>query len=163
MGENIVTGSYDRYAKYNGKEYLLNEKNRKYIICTQNPENADEQFEKGGSYFYRVIERDLLSDIYRYMPVAVYAGIQWDLTDIYCEISENAVKLTLHKTGVFDGWEVHEQSIHTKWIDNTELEAAAIGFLYERKDGVEYNPPLIEEKRIKISDLYKYHQYFKNI
>lgn len=62
--------------------------------------------------------------------------------------------------GPFNGWEVCDRSFHTKWVDNSELEGAKIRFIYEKKNGIEYIFPLIEEKKIEVSELFK---YYKNI
>ena len=121
---------------------------------------------KANPGFYRTVSENELNDIYRYQLVVIYnshiAGVssEWDLTTYVANIEEKRVKLSLEKMGPFNGWEVCDRSFHTKWVDNSELEGAKIRFIYEKKNGIEYSFPLIEEKKIEVSELFK---YYKNI
>lgn len=166
-----MIGSYEKYAKYKNKEYLLTNNEGSNIISTYKIENTDEQFIKckSDSYLYRTIDIDELMDIYRYQLVAIYdskisnVSREWDLTTYVANIEEKRVKLSLQRMGPFNGWTVHDRDFHTKWVDISELEGAKIRYIYEKKNGIEYNPPLIEEKNIEVSDLYKYFQHYENI
>jgi len=166
-----MIGSYNQYAKYNEKEYQITTIGTEMRINTIKPESTDEQFNpcKANSGFYRTVTREELTDIYRYQLVAEYdshingVSMEWDLTTYVANIEEKRVKLSLQKMGPFNGWTLHDRDFHTKWVDTSELTGAKIRFIYEKKNGVEYSFPFIEEKKIEVSELYKYFLHYKNI
>ncbi len=150
-----------RFVKYKGE----------HLISTVKAEKIDKTFLSSDitQCFYRPIDIEKLMDIYDYQLIAIYdsklEGIsnEWNLMMGQFVIEENRIQLVLYTIGRYDGWEFVDRDFHRKWVKNTEFEGAKIRYIYEKKNGIEYNPPLIEERNIEVSELFKYYQHYKNI
>lgn len=159
-------------AVYNGKEYLYNENNKKKFISTYQKEKTDESFEKSkvSGLFYKEVSDDDLSEIYGYQFIAVYdsniSGVsrEWNTVDQSLVIYNNRAQLSFYKKVDFiSGWEISERYFYYKNLDFSELLSTRIRFKYEKKAGLICNPPIVQDKDIKPSELGQYNQFYRSL
>lgn len=158
-----------RYTMYNSIEYEFLQYKGIDCLCTHDAEKTDDSFHQGdfGTGFLKPVDRNELMDIYDYELIAIYdsniasRSSEWILTSILADIEENRIKLCdFTKCGAVNGWENLDIDLHEKWVNNSEIKGAKIRYLYDRKNGVEYRPPLAKDKTIDVSEIYKYYLHY---
>jgi len=161
-------------VKYNNNEYkyarILFMRNEFYIF-TRIKSIVDDSFKYDSEkeWYYKQVDTVDLTDIYDVKFVVLYDSEvkngkkEWVLGDVWFEmIEQDKVNIAMKSSIPYAGWEMADRNIFTKWIYNHEIEGAKIRFYYSKKDGIDYDPPLIEERDIEVNNIYKYMLYYKN-
>lgn len=161
-------------VKYNNSEFKYAKilfMRDEYFIFTRKKNLVDKsfKFDDEKKWFYKQVDSKDLTDIYDYKFVVIYdTGLkiekkEWVLGDVWFEmIEEDKVNIAMRSSIPYAGWEMVDRNIFAKWVNISELEGAKLRRYYSKKDGIEYDPPLIEERNIDVNELYEYKLFYDN-
>lgn len=162
-------------VKYNGFVYEYDEYSGK--IRTTDKTKTDNSFDLKSRMYYKEISPSELTDIFRSWVYVVYdTGIEglekeWHICgeyglELHAGISDDSVTIVCSGRHIPE-WESSPGSDYTDAVNSTltimktDLEGAGLEYSYSKKDGKEYDPPLIEKTPIEVNEINKYFDYFR--
>lgn len=123
-------------------------------------------------YYYKPVSKEELTDIYDY-----YFIIEYDAHLIkhpgrneflngengYESINSETFLISAMYDWGDEGWKCVDRDTYVKSVKYSEMNGARIRLVYQKKDGIECNPPVVIDKSIEPEEIYRYYKYYTEL